>query len=219
MTARASNIAAFLILIAVLLSTGIWVNQLWAEKDSPTLDIIVDRKPDHIEIYIQLPGEAIESVFAGDVSQLGDTNGFVDFEGLRNGTWQHGAALFGKLKAASAENSINLEMTSLMVHPPNRTLPFRDPIEGLVATSVCGVEVPRQHNTLADLTANVGFYADVTSGNDRIELKLPSTGRKPVSVRVREFSNGQQIADLRSSLADSGLLRIPARSPYRATKY
>ncbi|MEM7746696.1 MAG: hypothetical protein AAF346_00480 [Pseudomonadota bacterium] len=212
MPAHRSLILSSWIFTLALLSAVLGSKVLSSANESTMLDIIIDRHHNHIEIYIQMPGSAVEDTFAGDASELISKDGFVDFAGLRNGTWMHGASLFGKLKMSSAGRDTDLEMMSLMVHPPNRTLPFGDPIDALVATSVCGANGPLDQKTMADLIANVGFYADVLSGFDAIKLELPSKAHPALNFRLREFSNGKKISDLSSHIGDDRFISVPARA-------
>jgi len=201
-----------LMIALAILITVLGGKVLSSTNDTITLDIIIDRHLNHIEMYIQMPGSAVEEAFSGDPSKLKNQNGFVDFAGLRNGTWMHGASLFGKLKVLSAGRVIDLELMSLMVHPPSRNLPFGDPVDGLVAMSVCGANAPSEKKTMADLTANVGFYAEMLSGLDAIKLMLPSKADPALKFRLREFKNGEMIADLNSSIGNDRLISVPARA-------
>lgn len=205
MTARARGIAAGIVLAALC------VAGVFAFARPVTLVVIVDRTDRAVELFIGLPARSLTDVFALPPRHLAGPDGAVDFLALRDGTWSIGDALFASLDARFGAAPVRFEATSLMVHPVHRRVPFDDPLDGLIALGVCGVTPPSTPPRLDALYAYSGHIAYVEDSSRVLELTFAKTGRAPILVDLRDFSDGRPIRRGWRLLMDGGSLVIGQR--------
>lgn len=177
-----------------------------------SLDIIVDRRGDSIELFFSLPAADAQTSLGTDLSQIKGLTTGVDYTVLQQGTWNQGEALFANLRAQTAGKPQPFEAMSMMVHPIDTALPFRDPHEAMTAISVCGVEIPDIPPPLGDMHVYAGFIAYPVDSSQNLTLNLGNTVEIPVT--VLDF-NGSVVAQTEILLPPGALLNLsaPSRTP------
>ncbi len=175
------------------------------------LEILVDRYPDRLELFLSTRADNLVRVFGLPPEGLADASGTVDFASLRNGTWEIGDALLSKVPAALDGAPVAFEAMSLMVHPVNSPLSVDTPFDALLALSVCSAEEPERPLTLAELQGYVGYVAYVADAGGALTLRLPKTGRGDLRIAVREFGAGQASGRYELTVPDGGLVEITDR--------
>ncbi|MEM1065263.1 MAG: hypothetical protein AAGJ74_07160 [Pseudomonadota bacterium] len=175
------------------------------------MTVLVHRGPDSVELYLSVPAELLPPLFALPNGSIASADGTVDFDGLRNGTWEIGDAAFEKVNTEINGQAVTFEAMSLMVHPETSLLPMSTPIEGMIAIAVCAVPTPATPPVLSDLHTYVGYitYTDTPQGT--ITLEFPETGRADMSVLVREFENFEFQGAALMRLGDGAALHLPGR--------
>ncbi len=174
------------------------------------LSVVVERRAGSVELFVGLPAEGLVEVFAMPAAALAGADGTVDFDGLRDGTVAIGEAILNPVATALGGRPVTFEAMSMMVHPEQWKLPLRDPVDGLIAVSVCTVPAPAWAPTLEDLHAYSGFIAYTDDPLQPLHLRFPGTGRAPVAVVVRDFTDGVLTAVHRATVPDGGVLGIDA---------
>ena len=168
--------------------------------------VVVHRGDSAVELYFSLPAPSLVSVFGLPPERLEQADGTVDFEPLRLGTWEIGDAAFEGVDARIGGAPAVFEAMSLMVHPANAKLPLRDPVEGMIAISVCTVPQPEMPPSLDELHAYTGYIAYTDAPQGPVLLRLPETGRRTLEVTVLDFTDHRLTGRSEHVVMDGGTL-------------
>ncbi|MEM9355081.1 MAG: hypothetical protein AAGB04_02615 [Pseudomonadota bacterium] len=202
-----------LLLVAVASVSVAVLLRINMDNLSPTtIEVLINRTPTSYEVYMRLPGANLEDVFASDTSVLKQRSGSLAFDKIRNGTWQFGDALFGKLSATANGRALKVETMSMMVHPASLHVPFRDVIDGATAVGVCAVEPPAGPVNVNQTTAFIGLFISKKRLDRTVDLKFPVTKRSPIRAHVKEFRHGQFQSAYMRAIPDGGTLSIGRQS-------
>lgn len=199
------SVVAAAVIVAVFSAVGVTIASL---RPEPVVSVIVERKDTSVELFIGLPAKGLVDILAMDAHHLTETDGTVDFASLREGTWGIADVAFASVGTRLGKEAVTFEAMSLMVHPNDRPLPFSDPIQGLLAVSVCGVVPPETPPTLDVLHAYAGFIAYSNETGRPLRLAFAKTGRAAVRVETRDYENGRLVGQFRQELVDGGVLTI-----------
>ncbi|MEO0496169.1 MAG: hypothetical protein AAF141_02190 [Pseudomonadota bacterium] len=168
------------------------------------MSVIIDRQDEVIELYFGLPARGLSEVFALPISQLPGESSAVDFAKMREGTWDLGDASFQSVATSLGGKPVEFEAMSMMVHPDDERLPFRNALDGTLAVSVCGIPIPQDAQSVQDLYAYAGFIAMSKSTRGDLNFDFLRTGRLPVLVDISDFANGRLVKRSWSVLWDGG---------------
>ncbi|MEL6582287.1 MAG: hypothetical protein AAFQ36_00515 [Pseudomonadota bacterium] len=175
-----------------------------------TLELIVDRVPYGVELYLRGPATAAESVFDLPPAAFEDAEGEIRFDDFRQvGTADIGDAMFANVSATLDGEAAALETISLMVHPVEAPLPFATPFDGLVSIEICTVPTPEGQITLADLEMYAGFVAYTENTSAEVVLGRPVGLGTPSTVNVRMFEHGEFTDAWNADWAPGEALVIP----------
>ncbi|MEM8813076.1 MAG: hypothetical protein AAGF59_10700 [Pseudomonadota bacterium] len=172
------------------------------------LSIIVERRDSSIEIFVEVPAARLNDVFGVVPSEILNDNGTVAIDRLREGTWDVADALMQSTNATLGEKQLRLEGMSMMVHPSNLPVPFRDAIDGITAIGVCQVLPSDGPLYLDDTIAYSGFIGYGSQTGRPLRLDFPITGRLPRLVEIRDYADGKLLQRSWSLLEDGGSLTI-----------
>ena len=153
------------------------------------MTLVLDRQDDAIEMYFTISAERVEDVFALPKEAFENDSGTVDFEPLRQGTYDIGDTLFANMDARLGGDDIIFEAMSLMVHPKANALPLQTPLDGMIAIAVCTVPAPAGPITLADLQLYAGFIAYADRPNQGMTFQLPNALDSPLTVEIRDYTS------------------------------
>lgn len=206
---RRRAVAAFfsVMMVALLSSAAL------ASPTSQSMTMVVHRGDRSVEVYLSLPAEQVTDTFAVLPEGLTTGDGTVDIETMRMGTWDIGDRLFSSIASHVSGQPVVFEAMSLMVHPEEDVLPFSDPIEGMIAISVCSVPVPDKPPALEDLHLYVGLITYPERPDGPLSLTFPTTGREQLEVQVIEYVDFRRTSRSVHLIADGGELTVPAVSP------
>ncbi|MEM8796600.1 MAG: hypothetical protein AAGE61_13610 [Pseudomonadota bacterium] len=199
--ASVSNGIATLALVTVLAAqfSVFWaflISPLFAEEVRADLEVIVDRQPGSIELYVSLPADKLDDVFDVTDDFLAGRNGTVDFASLRNGTFDKADHLIAKVTTAQKELPIVFEGMSMMVHLKDSKVAFSDSFDGALAISVCAVDSPEAPPAVSDLHAYAGFIAFPEDESATVTLELPATSAPGFVVKVKSFEEGRPLGEV-----------------------
>lgn len=190
---------------SALAGLAVGLGSLWW---SDPVEVIVDRGDDYIELYIGLPATGLIEDLAMPAEALASEDGTVDFLRFREKVWDLADAVLRSVDSRIASEPLKFEATSLMVHPTNERLPFRDSYDGNLAASICSASIPETPPRLNELYAYSGFYAFADHTDRPLNLTLPKTDRLPILVHVRDHSEGVLVNEAWHLVWDGGLLSI-----------
>lgn len=199
-----THICMLIACIALLVGSGA------QSQSSDNTTLIVNRSTDYVEIFLGMPAVEIENVFGYVPDGIVQSDGTVDFEPLRLGTWQITDELFESVKASIGGQAVTFEGMSMMVHPKVTTLPFVTPLDGMIAISVCTVETPDTALGLEDLHIYMGLIAYTDAPMGPLDLHFEGSKNGSVEVMVRDY-NGGWLSNVHMAVLDDGSL--PSLSP------
>ena len=153
-----------------------------------SLDIIVLRGEDTIEVFFSAPTRGYIDLFGMSPSMLEEPDGTVDFDALREGTFDMADDIFASVDTWFAGAPVFFEAMSMMVHPIDDRLQFRTPVDGMVAMAVCTVPTPDIPPALDTLWAYSGFITYVDDPSGPVSLELTAMTLPSVEVSVRYFT-------------------------------
>ena len=111
-------------------------------SNAAQLDVIVDRGESAVEIFVSLRALDIPAVFGNSPDFIAPPGVTVAYEELREGTWDQGDAMITGAALRVGQVDAPLEAMSLMVHPKDAPMPFRDVADAYLAMSVCNGFAP-----------------------------------------------------------------------------
>ncbi|MBV6657429.1 MAG: hypothetical protein KI785_06625 [Devosiaceae bacterium] len=158
----------------------------------PVVEIIIERRADSVEVYFGGNAEALIQYFGANPDLFTNSSGHVPFNGFQSGTWLLGDALLRGASLTVGGVPIELEATSLMMHPATLAVPFEDAIDAVMAVSICAVINPPSDLTLQDASLYAGFIAFTGDAHEAIVLKSPEDIGGFI-VGVRDHANGTLI--------------------------
>ncbi|MEM6308127.1 MAG: hypothetical protein AAF701_09095 [Pseudomonadota bacterium] len=170
--------------------------------------MIVDRDPDAVEIYMQLPVPLIPGVLGDLPPRFAQDDGRIKIAPFRNGTADFGDVFFRDVTATIDGTPVALEAMSMMVHPAEFDMPFRDPLDAITAISVCNVPDPNAIFAQDGLTAYLGYIAYPVNGHSNIRVTFPN----PIDLEVIEFSAGRRHST--QTITTSGPIDLPYHAPW-----
>lgn len=176
------------------------------------LEMIVDRKADSVEIFFSLAAGDLDAVFDTDPAGLAADDGRIYFGALREtGTFDFGDLMVADARLTLGGTAQPLEAMSVMVHPDS-DLPYRDPVDGWVAMSVCGVPDPVEPPKPQDLHLYAGFIAYPGQGMAAFDLTLPH--QVTLDLTVKEFHEGDLLSEAAYTLTPGQPITLdPAKKP------
>lgn len=171
-----------------------------------SLDVIVDRRGEAVEVFVSLEATDIPAVFGNSADFIAPPGEVVAYEVLREGTWDQGDAMI-----AGSTFTVNgavqpLEAMSMMVHPKDAPMPFRSIADAYLAMSVCNGFAPGTVPTVDILHAYAGYIAYPVDGAAALSLTLQNSDF--VSVSVREMTDGRVVSEQSFELAPSGTIAL-----------
>lgn len=175
-----------------------------------TLDIIVDRRGEAVEVFVSLAATDIPAVFGNSSDFIAPTGVVVDYDALREGTWDQGDAMIAGTQFRVGGDVRTLEAMSLMVHPKDAPMPFRSIADAYMAMSVCNGFAPGTIPTVDILHAYAGYIAYPVDGHTDLSLTLNNPDF--VTVNLREMSEGRFQSEQTLQLAPNGTLSLEASS-------
>ncbi|MEM9139021.1 MAG: hypothetical protein AAGB15_04265 [Pseudomonadota bacterium] len=181
-----------------------------AQAYAADLEIVIDRHEDAIELFVATPASNFGPIFGATPAGLANSDGLVEIDPLRQGTWAIGDALFRDTNATTGDEPVVFEAMSFMVHPVEDRVPMTDPLEAVLAVSVCTVDLPGQVFALDRLFGYAGFIAYTGRAGDALSVDFAETGRGTLDVSVRTFDRGRPTGSFTAGIADGGTLVIPA---------
>ncbi|MEM6480142.1 MAG: hypothetical protein AAF647_14040 [Pseudomonadota bacterium] len=175
-----------------------------APANAADVALIVDRSERGVEIFVKLPTERTEDLFAPFPEGFLESDGRVDIGPFRDGTADHGDALWAAVETRVAGEAPLVEAMSMMVHPDSIPVDFNDPIDGWIAMAVCNVTDPDARFGLDVLSTYAGFIAWDVAGYGALELVFPAA----LDIEVTEFVNGRKIHEETVALAEGQPLQL-----------
>lgn len=197
-----------LVLVTVLVLPA---GQVWAVE----LTVIVNRvtNSDITDIFLHLPATAIETVLGTDPKLVFSENGDAPIDEFRSaGNFELAGDVFAKLNLRSRRQKLLLSPMSLMLHPKDMVMPFRTPLDGLLAISTCTVPTGSTDLDAGALGLYHGTSIKDPTGVKTFDLTFPKTGREPIDVTVYHYIGGKFIETERLKLLDGGLLQLHANA-------
>ncbi len=183
-----------------------------AQADDMTL--VIERGNDAIEFYFALGADVMVETFGLPQNRLAGPNGTVEFDSLREGTFDMGDELFAGVEAQIGETPALFEAMSLMVHPETDALPLETPLDGMIAIAVCTAPTPATPPGLDELRAYAGYIAYTDTPQAPLSLKVPAIGRDDLTVHIRDHTRGMLTSGQTVSWTDGAvLLAEPGRRP------
>lgn len=178
------------------------VAAVYVRAEANSLTIIVSRDGEYVELFVGLPAEAVDDVFDLPESKLLSDNGKIEFAKFQRGTWELGDRLLASVDARTDNAAVSFEAMSLMLHPSEDYIPFNDFVDAALAVSVCNAITRPAASSLTDLDVYAGYFAIADKPGAEIKLVFPQTGRFPVLVKIREYSNGRLAEESWKLLSD-----------------
>lgn len=175
----------------------------------PTIDMVVERRGDSVEIYLGGNAQTVSNAFGADPSVFTNAEGFVPFDSFQSGTWSLGDRLLSGVSIDIGGSSHALEATSLMLHPADLHVPFRNAVDAVMAVSICAVLNPPDNLTLDDASLYAGYIAFTQAANEPIMLRgntLPGA----IKVRILDFWDGQLVGEAMRVWSAQEPLMLPA---------
>ncbi|MEN0041552.1 MAG: hypothetical protein AAF764_09480 [Pseudomonadota bacterium] len=172
------------------------------------MSVIVERKPDYIEVFVGMPATGLKQIFALPEHSLAAADGTVDFESLRSGTWDIGDDAFDTVDARLGGRAVNFEAMSVMLHPIAERVPFRTAVDATLAVSICQVDTPPVRPTLSELYAYAGFISLQNDTKQPLTLTFSETDRLPWLVDVKIYDDGKLVETSWNVLRDGGSLSL-----------
>ncbi|MEM1234091.1 MAG: hypothetical protein AAGH70_08175 [Pseudomonadota bacterium] len=170
------------------------------------LSIIVDRSERGVELFVKFETELTETLLAPFPAGFVAEDGRIDIGPFRDGTADHGDALWVNVDTRIGGEPALVESMSMMVHPDELPVSFEDPIDGWIAMAVCNVTDPDARFSPDVLSTYVGFIAWDVPGHGEVALSFPSA----MEIDVTEFLEGRKIDALTVALAkDEALVLDP----------
>lgn len=156
--------------------------------------LIIDRYGDETRLYLRVPAEDLASLFKLPADHLpSDDTGVLDTEALRLGEWENAARTFEALEIFADGAERPAEDVTVLAHLRAMALPFADPFDAHIATSVCSETTPAVPPALTDLVAYVSARIDIAAPNATLRLRFPETGREAQTLQVLDYRAGQAI--------------------------
>ncbi|MEM6895869.1 MAG: hypothetical protein AAF576_00720 [Pseudomonadota bacterium] len=168
------------------------------------LSLIVDRSERGVELFIKLPTDKTEDLLAPFPDQFLDAAGLVDIGPFREGTADHGDALWTDVSMDVGGQTSLVEAMSMMVHPDSIPVSFEDPIDGWIAMAVCNVTDPDARFDIGVLSTYAGFIAWDVAGYDQVSITFPAA----MEIDVKEFVEGREIGSFTVALAEGDTLAL-----------
>ncbi|MCH2076836.1 MAG: hypothetical protein MK180_08100 [Rhodobacteraceae bacterium] len=166
------------------------------------LSLIVDRSDRGVELFIKFDTEKTEDLLAPYPDGFLADDGRVDIGPFRDGTADHGDALWSAVKTQIGAEQPLVEAMSMMVHPDELPVNFNDPIDGWIAMAVCNVTDPDARFDLGVLSTYAGFIAWDVAGHEEVSLQFPAA----MEIEVVEFLEGRKIDARTVALAENEAL-------------
>ncbi|MEM6276033.1 MAG: hypothetical protein AAF714_03730 [Pseudomonadota bacterium] len=171
---------------------------LWAGNSTAAdLSLIVDRSERGVELFVKFETELTETLLAPFPSGFVADDGRIDIGPFRDGTADHGDALWVGVDTQINGESALVESMSMMVHPDELPVRFDDPIDGWIAMAVCNVTDPDARFSPEVLSTYAGFIAWDVEGHEEVAISFPSA----MEIEVTEFLEGRKIDTLTVALA------------------
>lgn len=175
-----------------------------------TIELIVNRTPKAIEVYIAMPAVAMLDSFGLPHQRVLNELGKVDYDRFRYGSYEEGDEIFANVVAETEGHPLTFEAMSLTFHPNSAAPPFRTPYDALIAIAVCATPDLSTDLTLGASKAHSGYIAYTDSPNASFTLTWPQTGRAPHSVLVRDYDGTRLRATYWTTVADGSALVVEA---------
>ncbi|MEM6727866.1 MAG: hypothetical protein AAF618_05145 [Pseudomonadota bacterium] len=179
------------------------------------MSVMVDRSERGVEIFIKLDTERTEELLAPFPDDFVGGDGLVDIGPFRDGTADHGDALWQAVETRIEGTASTVEAMSMMVHPDSLPVDFDDPIDGWIAMAVCNVTDPDARFGLDVLSTYAGFIAWDVEGHGEVEIAFPTA----MEVEVTEFLEGREISSAVLQVSDAAPLRLDAVSRWERWRF
>jgi hypothetical protein len=179
------------------------------------ISVVVSRGDASVELFVGMPARTAVDAFGLPPHLLEQPDGTVDFTGFSQGTWDMGDALFAGVTTTIGDTDVQFEGMSVMVHLTDQRLPLETPLDGLTAISVCGVEPPAEPQTLDDLYLYAGLIGYTPDPQAVLQLHLPQDRQDTIEVRVRDYQQGQLMANDHVALDLTMPLTVGNGGPWR----
>ncbi|MEM8576396.1 MAG: hypothetical protein AAGF60_00960 [Pseudomonadota bacterium] len=171
-------------------------------------EVILSRESRGVAIYIKMPFEDVPVLFGQPVEGLLNYDGATSFADLSRGTFDQAEALAQDVKFTINGQDAPFAAMSMMIHPEDNPVPFHDPLDALMAISVCGVPLPETPPANEDLVWIGGWYAPGTTDVTELTITFPDTGRDAMGVSLASFLARSGSARSTLSVEDGGTIRV-----------
>lgn len=185
--------------VLVLAATLVSGPALAVEQDVD-VTLIVERREGSVEIFLGGQADRVVQSLSANVPGLLNENGFVPFERFNSGTWSLADQLIANVGFAIGGQAPELHAMSLMAHPLDQELAFRDAVDAVQAVSICAVLNPPTNLMLEQAQLYAGFISYVDDSEQPVVLTLEPSLRgldhdHPISVVVYDYANGHLTAN------------------------
>lgn len=173
--------------------------------------MMVDRDPDAIELFVQIPVGLIPAHIGALPDGFIGTDNTIDISPFREGTWAQGDIVWRNVQTAVNDQAVTFEAMSMMVHPQDYPQDFNDPIDAITAISVCNVPDPFARFAVDGLTAYLGYIAFPVDGHADFQISFPYAAQ----VEVMNFRNGDEVDTAIYDLAAGQGMTLVDKAPDR----
>ncbi|MEM9330746.1 MAG: hypothetical protein AAGA53_05440 [Pseudomonadota bacterium] len=178
-------------------------NRVSAESPSPQMSIILHRQDTFAEIFFLLPGEMVNGILGQKTDLIFSNNGRFPIDQFRiNGNSELGQQLLRNIRATGNGENLELEAMSFMAHPDNTEFPFENPIDAVMAISICTNDYKFAKMTNENSVLVYGGFIDQLKNDIDLALHFPKTGRGEIKFQVAKFSNHRPVGLWNETLAD-----------------
>lgn len=178
-----------------------------AQPAAEELQVIVERTEGELSFFLALPVDQMEGLLGTDLDLIFSDNGKLPLEDFqRDGSFELADDVFAAVKGQVDGRAVIFDPMSMMLHPNTTQLPFQDPFDGIMSTSVCGVFIAPEDQVPERMTAYYGGIFLNVPPNAPVQLTFPTTGRAAITVNLRQYDDRGFVGETMLELKDGGVL-------------
>ncbi|MQY42121.1 hypothetical protein GG681_05675 [Epibacterium sp. SM1969] len=171
------------------------------------LRVIVERSDQELSFFLALPVDQMEPLLGTDLSIIFSDDGKLPLDDFqRDGSFELADDVFAAVSGAVGGTAAIFDPMSMMLHPNASALPFSDPFDGILSTSVCGVFIAPEDQVPERMTAYYGGIFLNVAPNAPVQLDFPKTGRSAITVKLRQYDDSGFVGETTVALPDGGAL-------------
>lgn len=171
-------------------------------------DMIISRDAKTVEIFFSMPATTAADHFGVARDDLLNDEGYAVLDAYTEGTWTLGEDFWTGVEAQIDGAPVTFEAMSLMVHPANTPLPYRDPLDALTSIEVCTVNDATLD--LSEAQLYVGLIAYTDSPDGELSFTFPNVTPSDIAFNVRDFTDHRLTLQTQAWSGEGGDLTIPA---------